>query len=90
MAPGFSQDRRQMGTHVAHVCHLVAVRAHALTGDLFSRDPRTTTGAMVGRQPFGDNRLSGTGTKADGLDDLLHVVEPVVVTERPVRHGLAT
>src|SRR5262249_50894401 len=37
---------------------------------------RPITGAMVGRQPFGGNRLSGTGTKAGGPDYLLHFVEP--------------
>ncbi|HZO06532.1 MAG TPA: aldehyde dehydrogenase family protein, partial [Solirubrobacterales bacterium] len=88
-------------------CDLVDAQAHALTGGLFSRNPRTiaavarrtpvgnlyvnrgTTGAMVGRQPFGGNRLSGTGTKAGGPDYLLQFVEPVVVTENTVRHGLA-
>jgi RHH-type proline utilization regulon transcriptional repressor/proline dehydrogenase/delta 1-pyrroline-5-carboxylate dehydrogenase len=50
---------------------------------------RGTTGAMVARQPFGGNRLSGTGTKAGGPDYLMHFVEPVVVTENTVRHGLA-
>lgn len=87
-------------------CELVDAQPHALTGGLFSRNPRTieavarrtpvgnlyinrgTTGAMVGRQPFGGNRLSGTGTKAGGRDYLLHFVEPVVVTENTVRHGL--
>ena len=49
---------------------------------------RSITGAMVGRQPFGGNRLSGTGTKAGGPDYLLHFVEPRVVTENTVRHGL--
>ncbi|MGI9097590.1 MAG: aldehyde dehydrogenase family protein, partial [Solirubrobacteraceae bacterium] len=49
---------------------------------------RSTTGAMVGRQPFGGNRLSGTGTKAGGHDYLLHFVEPRVVTENTMRHGL--
>ena len=49
---------------------------------------RGMTGAMVGRQPFGGNRLSGTGTKAGGPDYLLHFVEPRVVTENTVRHGL--
>ena len=49
---------------------------------------RGTTGAMVGRQPFGGNRLSGTGTKAGGPDYLLQFVEPRVVTENTVRHGL--
>jgi RHH-type proline utilization regulon transcriptional repressor/proline dehydrogenase/delta 1-pyrroline-5-carboxylate dehydrogenase len=49
---------------------------------------RYITGAMVGRQPFGGNRLSGTGTKAGGPGYLLHFVEPRVVTENTMRHGL--
>jgi RHH-type proline utilization regulon transcriptional repressor/proline dehydrogenase/delta 1-pyrroline-5-carboxylate dehydrogenase len=49
---------------------------------------RAITGAMVGRQPFGGNRLSGTGTKAGGPAYLLQFVEPHVVTENTVRHGL--
>jgi predicted delta-1-pyrroline-5-carboxylate dehydrogenase group 2 len=92
---------------VEAACEVVEGQRHALTGALFSRNPRTiaavarrspvgnlyvnreTTGAMVGRQPFGGNRLSGTGTKAGGPDYLLSFVEPVVVTENTVRHGLA-
>jgi RHH-type proline utilization regulon transcriptional repressor/proline dehydrogenase/delta 1-pyrroline-5-carboxylate dehydrogenase len=49
---------------------------------------REITGAMVGRQPFGGNRLSGTGTKAGGPAYLLQFVEPTVITENTVRHGL--
>ena len=49
---------------------------------------RSITGAMVGRQPFGGNRLSGTGFKAGGPDYLLQFVDPRVVTEDTVRHGL--
>ena len=49
---------------------------------------REITGAMVGRQPFGGNRLSGTGTKAGGPGYLLQFVEPTVITENTVRHGL--
>ena len=49
---------------------------------------RAITGAMVGRQPFGGNRLSGTGAKAGGPDYLRHFVEPRVVTENTVRHGM--
>jgi RHH-type proline utilization regulon transcriptional repressor/proline dehydrogenase/delta 1-pyrroline-5-carboxylate dehydrogenase len=49
---------------------------------------RAITGAMVARQPFGGNRLSGTGTKAGGPGYLLQFVEPRVVTENTVRHGL--
>jgi RHH-type proline utilization regulon transcriptional repressor/proline dehydrogenase/delta 1-pyrroline-5-carboxylate dehydrogenase len=78
----------------------------ALTGGLFSRNPRTVdeiarrapvgnlyvnrhiTGAMVGRQPFGGNRRSGIGAKAGGPDYLLQFVEPHVVTENTMRHGL--
>ncbi|HLM31430.1 MAG TPA: aldehyde dehydrogenase family protein [Solirubrobacterales bacterium] len=49
---------------------------------------RHTTGAMVGRQPFGGNKLSGSGSKAGGPDYLLNFVEPRVVTENTTRHGL--
>jgi predicted delta-1-pyrroline-5-carboxylate dehydrogenase group 2 len=49
---------------------------------------RGITGAKVGRQPFGGNRLSGTGSKAGGPDYLLHFVEPRAVTENTMRHGL--
>lgn len=91
---------------VAAACEIVEALPYALTGGLFSRNPRTiaevvrgtpvgnlyvnrgTTGAMVGRQPFGGNRLSGTGAKAGGPDYLLQFVEPVAVTENTVRHGL--
>jgi RHH-type proline utilization regulon transcriptional repressor/proline dehydrogenase/delta 1-pyrroline-5-carboxylate dehydrogenase len=62
------------------------VIARSPVGNLYIN--RSTTGAMVGRQPFGGNRLSGTGTKAGGHDYLLHFVEPRVVTENTVRHGL--
>ncbi len=62
------------------------VIARSPVGNLYVN--RSTTGAMVGRQPFGGNRLSGTGTKAGGGDYLLHFVEPRVVTENTLRHGL--
>ncbi len=62
------------------------VVARSPVGNLYVN--RAITGAMVGRQPFGGNRLSGTGTKAGGPDYLLHFVEPRVVTENTVRHGL--
>jgi len=62
------------------------VAAHSPVGNLYVN--RAITGAMVGRQPFGGNRLSGTGTKAGGPAYLLQFVEPHVVTENTVRHGL--
>ncbi len=49
---------------------------------------REITGAMVGRQPFGGGRLSGTGPKAGGPDYLLQFVEARAITENTVRHGL--
>jgi RHH-type proline utilization regulon transcriptional repressor/proline dehydrogenase/delta 1-pyrroline-5-carboxylate dehydrogenase len=62
------------------------VRARTPVGNLYVN--RGITGAMVGRQPFGGNRLSGNGTKAGGPDYLLSFVEPRVVTENTMRHGL--
>ena len=49
---------------------------------------REITGAMVGRQPFGGNRLSGTGAKAGGPAYLLEFVEARTVSESTLRHGL--
>jgi delta 1-pyrroline-5-carboxylate dehydrogenase len=65
-----------------------AVARRTPVGNLYVN--RGTTGAMVGRQPFGGNRMSGTGSKAGGPEYLLHFVEPVVVTENTTRHGIAT
>jgi RHH-type transcriptional regulator, proline utilization regulon repressor / proline dehydrogenase / delta 1-pyrroline-5-carboxylate dehydrogenase len=62
------------------------VRERSPVGNLYVN--RGITGAMVARQPFGGNRLSGTGTKAGGPDYLLHFVEPRAVTENTMRHGL--
>jgi predicted delta-1-pyrroline-5-carboxylate dehydrogenase group 2 len=62
------------------------VAARTPVGNLYVN--RHITGAMVGRQPFGGNRLSGTGAKAGGPAYLLQFVEPRVVTENTVRHGL--
>jgi RHH-type proline utilization regulon transcriptional repressor/proline dehydrogenase/delta 1-pyrroline-5-carboxylate dehydrogenase len=62
------------------------VRDRSPVGNLYVN--RGITGAMVGRQPFGGNRLSGTGSKAGGPDYLRQFVEPHVVTENTMRHGL--
>jgi RHH-type proline utilization regulon transcriptional repressor/proline dehydrogenase/delta 1-pyrroline-5-carboxylate dehydrogenase len=56
-------------------------------GNLYVNRP--ITGAMVGRQPFGGNRLSGTGSKAGGPDYLLQFLEPKVLTENTIRQGFA-
>ncbi len=62
------------------------VRERSPVGNLYVN--RGITGAIVGRQPFGGNRLSGTGTKAGGPGYLLQFVEAQVVSENTVRHGL--
>ena len=51
---------------------------------------RSTTGAMVGRQPFGGNRRSGIGSQAGGPDYLRQFAEPRTVSENTMRHGLET
>ena len=63
-----------------------AVRERTPVGNLYVN--RGITGAMVARQPFGGNRLSGMGTKAGGPGYLLQFVEPRVLTENTMRHGL--
>jgi predicted delta-1-pyrroline-5-carboxylate dehydrogenase group 2 len=91
---------------IEHACDVVDGLSFALTGGLFSRDPRAVrrvrertpvgnlyvnrsiTGAMVARQPFGGNRLSGTGLKAGGPDYLLQFVAQRAVSENTMRHGL--
>ena len=63
-----------------------AVAARSPVGNLYVN--REITGAMVGRHPFGGNRLSGTGSKAGGPDYLRHFAEPRVLVENVMRHGL--
>jgi RHH-type proline utilization regulon transcriptional repressor/proline dehydrogenase/delta 1-pyrroline-5-carboxylate dehydrogenase len=79
----------------------------ALTGGLFSRNPRNierarrefrvgnlyinrkTTGAVVGRQPFGGLAMSGFGEKAGGPDYLLQFLQPRTISENTTRRGFA-
>jgi RHH-type proline utilization regulon transcriptional repressor/proline dehydrogenase/delta 1-pyrroline-5-carboxylate dehydrogenase len=63
-----------------------SVCARTPVGNLYVN--RGITGAKVGRQPFGGNKLSGTGGKAGGPDYLLQFVEPRAFTENTMRHGL--
>jgi len=50
---------------------------------------RPTTGAVVGRQPFGGVGLSGVGSKAGGPDYLVQFTDPRAVTENTLRQGFA-
>jgi RHH-type proline utilization regulon transcriptional repressor/proline dehydrogenase/delta 1-pyrroline-5-carboxylate dehydrogenase len=62
------------------------VAARSPVGNLYVN--RAITGAMVGRQPFGGNRLSGTGVKAGGPGYLLQFLDSHVLSENVTRHGL--
>ena len=65
---------------------VASVAARLPVGNLYVN--RHITGAMVGRQPFGGNKLSGVGSKAGGPDYLLQFTDPRVITENTMRHGL--
>jgi RHH-type proline utilization regulon transcriptional repressor/proline dehydrogenase/delta 1-pyrroline-5-carboxylate dehydrogenase len=67
---------------------IAAVAARTPVGNLYVN--RGTTGAMVGRQPFGGNRLSGTGSKAGGPGYVQHFSDPVAICEDLTRHGIPT
>lgn len=80
---------------------------YALTGGIFSRNPKSIayakehfrvgnlyintgiTGALVGRQPFGGGKMSGTGTNAGGPDYILNFVEGRSISENTMRRGFA-
>jgi RHH-type transcriptional regulator, proline utilization regulon repressor / proline dehydrogenase / delta 1-pyrroline-5-carboxylate dehydrogenase len=49
---------------------------------------RAITGAIVARQPFGGNGLSGTGARAGGPTYLRHFADEQVVSTNVVRHGV--
>jgi RHH-type proline utilization regulon transcriptional repressor/proline dehydrogenase/delta 1-pyrroline-5-carboxylate dehydrogenase len=68
--------------------NLARARAAFRVGNLYIN--RATTGARVGRQPFGGRQLSGIGWQAGGPDYLLQFVETRVVTENTLRRGFAS
>jgi len=74
------------GIHSRNPRTVERVIARSPVGNLYVN--RQITGAIVGRQPFGGNRRSGVGAKVGGPDYLLQFVEPQVVTENTMRHGL--
>ena len=66
--------------------HIALAAEEFRAGNLYIN--RGITGALVGRQPFGGYGMSGVGSKAGGRDYLLQFVEPRVVTENTMRHGI--
>ncbi|MCB9548461.1 MAG: proline dehydrogenase family protein [Myxococcales bacterium] len=67
--------------------HLERAREAFAVGNLYLN--RGSTGALVGRQPFGGFGLSGVGEKAGGEAYLRQFVVPRVVTENTMRRGFA-
>ncbi|MDJ0736952.1 MAG: L-glutamate gamma-semialdehyde dehydrogenase [Nostocaceae cyanobacterium] len=67
--------------------HIQQAQEEFEVGNLYIN--RTTTGAIVARQPFGGFKLSGVGSKAGGPDYLLQFLEPRTVTENIQRQGFA-
>jgi RHH-type proline utilization regulon transcriptional repressor/proline dehydrogenase/delta 1-pyrroline-5-carboxylate dehydrogenase len=67
--------------------HLERAAVELRAGNVYLN--RGTTGAVVGRQPFGGYGLSGVGSKAGGPDYLLQFVEPRAVSENTIRQGFA-
>jgi RHH-type transcriptional regulator, proline utilization regulon repressor / proline dehydrogenase / delta 1-pyrroline-5-carboxylate dehydrogenase len=65
--------------------HLETARKEFRVGNLYLN--RNSTGAMVGRQPFGGAAMSGVGSKTGGPDYLLQFMIPRVVTENTMRRG---
>jgi RHH-type proline utilization regulon transcriptional repressor/proline dehydrogenase/delta 1-pyrroline-5-carboxylate dehydrogenase len=67
--------------------HLELARRRFQVGNLYLN--RSSTGALVARQPFGGFGHSGTGTKAGGADYLKHFVNPMAICENTMRRGFA-
>ena len=67
--------------------HLERAAEQMRAGNVYLNRP--TTGAVVGRQPFGGYGMSGVGSKAGGPDYLMQFLNPRVVTENMLRQGFA-
>ncbi len=73
------------GVYSRNPAHLAQAREDFTVGNLYFN--RAITGAVVGRQPFGGLKLSGSGAAAGGPDYLLEFVLPHTITENTVRHS---
>jgi RHH-type proline utilization regulon transcriptional repressor/proline dehydrogenase/delta 1-pyrroline-5-carboxylate dehydrogenase len=67
--------------------HIARARIELEVGNLYVN--RKITGALVGRQPFGGFRHSGTGRQAGGADYLLEFLVERTVAENTLRRGFA-
>ena len=67
--------------------HLEYAQKAFRVGNLYLN--RTSTGALVGRQPFGGFGMSGVGAKAGGSEYLSQFVVPRAICENTMRRGFA-
>lgn len=67
--------------------HIERAKREFRVGNLYIN--RGSTGALVGRQPFGGFGMSGVGSKAGGSEYLLQFVEPRASCENTMRRGFA-
>lgn len=67
--------------------HINYFKQKLASGNLYINKP--CTGAVVGRQPFGGIKLSGTGLQAGGSEYLLQFVNARTISENTLRHGFS-
>lgn len=67
--------------------HIALAQVNFDVGNLYINRP--STGAMVGRQPFGGFGHSGLGTKAGGPGYLRFFTDPKTICENTMRHGFS-
>ncbi len=75
------------GVHSRTPAHLELARERFECGNLYLN--RGTTGAIVGRQPFGGTKLSGIGAKTGGPEYLQQFMISRATSENLMRHGYA-
>ncbi|MCC6419498.1 MAG: L-glutamate gamma-semialdehyde dehydrogenase [Gemmataceae bacterium] len=75
------------GIYSRSPANIKRVRREFRVGNLYVN--HKTTGALVGRQPFGGFKLSGIGSQAGGPDYLLQFLIPRTITENTMRRGFA-
>ncbi len=67
--------------------HLERAKSQFRVGNLYLN--RNSTGALVGRQPFGGFGMSGVGAKAGGREYLSQFTVPRAICENTMRRGFA-
>lgn len=75
------------GVYSRSPAHIDQAKEAFQVGNLYIN--RKITGAIVGLQPFGGLKLSGSGYKAGGPDYLLQFMKSRTITENITRHGFA-